>query len=309
VECSAVGPGGRLRGISIRRWWERCRPNASTGMDPPIGTILIAVLNASPATAAAEVQVIKKDGGVLNLVIPVQPADNDTGQRGRPRDHDPGLRRGLDSVDQDTGVFGLRRLSGGGLELSAAHRRRGIGLRKSGVNYHYREYSEHIGYGTGFLNMRNIRLVMLLVMPCLAGCLNPDLVSRAAGGLYPTAPGNEEFVQVRLINETTATLDVPIVYDDGSKPSLPSLCAAFPRWPGHRPAARLADRSRGARGIWTTRSCRRSALCFRMADRWPSPSGGPALQAGVDFNRGGHDPTLSLRKTGRSRLTSACRLP
>ena len=58
--------------------------------------------------------------------------------------------------------------------------------------------------------MRNICLVMLMVLPCLAGCLNPDIVSTTVGGLYPTAPGNEQFVLVRLINQTTATLDVPI---------------------------------------------------------------------------------------------------
>jgi hypothetical protein len=52
-------------------------PSGANGIEPPSGTILIAVLNASPATAAAEVQVVKKDGGVVSLVIPVQPADND----------------------------------------------------------------------------------------------------------------------------------------------------------------------------------------------------------------------------------------
>ena len=51
--------------------------SAAPGIDEPTGTILIAVVNASPASAAAEVQVTKKDGGILSLVIPVQPADSD----------------------------------------------------------------------------------------------------------------------------------------------------------------------------------------------------------------------------------------
>ena len=57
--------------------------------------------------------------------------------------------------------------------------------------------------------------VVLCLLPTAAGCLNPDVVNSASGALYPIAPGDEPFLLVRVINDTTATLDVPIVYDDG----------------------------------------------------------------------------------------------
>jgi len=44
-------------------------------LSAPEGTILIAVLNSSSALAAATVQVVKEDGGVVDLIIPVQAAD------------------------------------------------------------------------------------------------------------------------------------------------------------------------------------------------------------------------------------------
>jgi len=46
-------------------------------LSAPEGTILIAVLNSSSAIAAVRVEVVKEDGGVVDLVIPVQPADGD----------------------------------------------------------------------------------------------------------------------------------------------------------------------------------------------------------------------------------------
>lgn len=52
--------------------------NSTIGMPAPTGTIVIAVLNRSPAIAAAQVRVTKKDGGVVDLTIPVQPFDNST---------------------------------------------------------------------------------------------------------------------------------------------------------------------------------------------------------------------------------------
>jgi hypothetical protein len=55
--------------------------------------------------------------------------------------------------------------------------------------------------------------------PCLAGCLNPGLVNATVGGLYPVAPGDEPFLMARVINDTSATLDIPIVYDDGTVPT------------------------------------------------------------------------------------------
>lgn len=44
-------------------------------LSAPEGTILIAVLNSSSALAAAHIEVIKEDGGVVDLIIPVQASD------------------------------------------------------------------------------------------------------------------------------------------------------------------------------------------------------------------------------------------
>lgn len=64
---------------------------------------------------------------------------------------------------------------------------------------------------------RSTTICSMLVWPLLsAGCLNPDFVSANLGGLYPTAPGDEPFLLVRVVNDTTATLDIPISYEDGT---------------------------------------------------------------------------------------------
>jgi len=58
----------------------------------------------------------------------------------------------------------------------------------------------------------------------VSGCINPELVNSVGGNLYPTAPGDTRFLLVRVINETTATLDIPIAFEDGTG-SLPVLVA------------------------------------------------------------------------------------
>ena len=57
---------------------------------------------------------------------------------------------------------------------------------------------------------------LLGLLVCCSGCLNPDTLNQYSGRLYPIVPGNQPFLLVRVINNTTATVDVPIVYDDGS---------------------------------------------------------------------------------------------
>ena len=52
-------------------------PSSVRALSAPEGTILIAVLNSSSALAAVRVEVVKKDGGIIDLVIPVQAADSD----------------------------------------------------------------------------------------------------------------------------------------------------------------------------------------------------------------------------------------
>jgi hypothetical protein len=46
-------------------------------LSAPEGTILVAVLNTTSAIAAARVRVTKNNGGTVDLVLPVQQADND----------------------------------------------------------------------------------------------------------------------------------------------------------------------------------------------------------------------------------------
>jgi hypothetical protein len=58
--------------------------------------------------------------------------------------------------------------------------------------------------------------ILLGMLVCCSGCLNPDTLNQYTGRLYPIVPGNQPFLLVRVINNSTASVDVPIVYDDGS---------------------------------------------------------------------------------------------
>jgi hypothetical protein len=70
--------------------------------------------------------------------------------------------------------------------------------------------------------------VGLALLPAvLAGCLNPNLVNQNLNTLFPTAPGDEPFLAIRIINDTTATLDIPLVYDDGTTPAFTYLIQAL----------------------------------------------------------------------------------
>jgi hypothetical protein len=66
---------------------------------------------------------------------------------------------------------------------------------------------------------KRARMVAVALLPLVGGCLNPNFLNTVVGGFYPTAPGDEPFVMVRVINDTSATLDVPIAYDDGTTPT------------------------------------------------------------------------------------------
>lgn len=73
----------------------------------------------------------------------------------------------------------------------------------------------------------------------LTGCLNPAFVNQTVGNLYPSAPGAEPFIGVRVINDTTATLEVPIVYDTGTVPTFTYLIRELS--PGGRDTGILLD--------------------------------------------------------------------
>jgi hypothetical protein len=60
--------------------------------------------------------------------------------------------------------------------------------------------------------------VSLGLLAACTGCLNPETFNQATTRLYPIVPGQAPFLLVRVINSTPATLDVPIVYDNGSGP-------------------------------------------------------------------------------------------
>jgi hypothetical protein len=61
-----------------------------------------------------------------------------------------------------------------------------------------------------------VRVLLLGLLVCCCGCLNPNTFNQYTGRLYPIVPGQAPFLLVRVINNTTATIDIPIVYDDGS---------------------------------------------------------------------------------------------
>jgi len=129
-----------------------------------------------------------------------------------------------------------------------------------------------------------------LLAACLligqAGCLNPNLVNATVGGLYPVAPGNKPFVMARGINDTTATLDIPIVYDDGTTPTREYWVRDLTpegrdtgillSWPVLRIAVGSLD----------------NPLLPLIVANYPDGTanqvyfGRPALEAGVDFDRG-----------------------
>jgi hypothetical protein len=69
------------------------------------------------------------------------------------------------------------------------------------------------------MKRRLLILAVALLPVFMASCLNPDVVNNSTGGLYPTAPGDEPFLLVRIINDTGSDLtQVPIVYDRGTGP-------------------------------------------------------------------------------------------
>jgi len=51
--------------------------DSTSALDAPEGTILIAVTNRTSSTAAARFEITKRNGGTVDLIIPVQPFDSD----------------------------------------------------------------------------------------------------------------------------------------------------------------------------------------------------------------------------------------
>ncbi len=126
-----------------------------------------------------------------------------------------------------------------------------------------------------------------LVLPLSStGCLSPELVNQTIGGLYPTAPGAQPYVAIRVINDTTATLDIPVVYDDGTVPTYSYLIQGLTpegrdtgivlQWPIIRVAVGDLNNPLSPLILAYFPDGSTSAVIF----------GQPALQAGVDYDRG-----------------------
>lgn len=125
-----------------------------------------------------------------------------------------------------------------------------------------------------------------LISLLASGCLNPELVNRAMGTLYPVAPGDTPFLLVRVVNQTPATVDFVVTYDDGSDqdqtvrftdltPEVGEDGILLP-WPVFRLA--LGDLDDTAAGSITA--------TFTDGLTVQVPFGRPALQAGTDYERG-----------------------
>jgi len=54
------------------------------------------------------------------------------------------------------------------------------------------------------------------LLPFTTGCLNPEFVNMGTGQLYPTAPGDNPFILVVVLNHTSATIDFEFFVDRGS---------------------------------------------------------------------------------------------
>ena len=128
--------------------------------------------------------------------------------------------------------------------------------------------------------------IALALLMGSTGCLNPQFVNATTGRLYPTAPGAQPFLAVRVINDTTATLDIPIVYDDGTVPTFTYLIQGLTPtgrdtgvllpWPIIRVAVGNLDNPLSAFILAYFPDGTTSGVMFGQA----------ALQAGVNYNSG-----------------------
>ncbi len=133
------------------------------------------------------------------------------------------------------------------------------------------------------------RIGWYLAPVCLAwstGCLSPELINQTVGGLYPTAPGSQPFVAIRVINDTSALLDIPIVYDDGSVPPYTYLVQGLS--PEGRDTGILLEWPILRLGIGDLDNPLLPLVVAYFPDGTTTGVifGEPALQAGVDFERG-----------------------
>lgn len=127
--------------------------------------------------------------------------------------------------------------------------------------------------------------IALGILAVCSGCLNPEFVNRINGRLYPIVPGDQPFLLVRVINNTNAAVDVPIVYNDGTADREFVITGLTPQvhetgivldWPVMRVALCDLDNAYNPTIIATLPDGSISAV----------PFGYSALEAGVDYMAG-----------------------
>ncbi len=135
---------------------------------------------------------------------------------------------------------------------------------------------------------RQKHLVLVALLPASVGCINPGLTNSIFGEFYPVAPGDEPFVAVRVVNDTAATLDVPIVYDvygDGTVVNTYLITNLNPE--GRETGVVLGwPVSRIAIGDLDNPVLPTIAASFPSQDAIVAPFNHPALEAGTDFDSG-----------------------
>lgn len=133
---------------------------------------------------------------------------------------------------------------------------------------------------------RRTKSMTLMLLPLVAGCLNPNFLNSSVGGFYPTAPGDEPFIMVRVINDTSATLDIPIVYDDGTTPTYTYIIRGLT--PAGRDTGILLEWPvlRVALGDLNNPVLPLILAYYPDGSSSGVPFGQAALEAGVDYDRG-----------------------
>lgn len=127
-------------------------------------------------------------------------------------------------------------------------------------------------------------LALALLVPC-TGCLNDQLFNQISGRLYPIVPVNQPFLLVRVINNTNATLDVPIVYSDGTADREYLITGLTPE---ARETGIVLDWPVMELALCDLNNPYRATIIATLEDGSISavPFGYDALQAGVDYAAG-----------------------
>ncbi len=133
----------------------------------------------------------------------------------------------------------------------------------------------------------------LMLLSLNAGCLNPEFVNSKSRSLFALAPGDEPFLLVRIINDTEASLTVPIAYDDGiSSPVEDSFTGFTNLDPEFREFGFLLHWPVVKVGIGTVDDNPSSALATSFEATFPDgstmsiPAEMESLKAGIDYNEG-----------------------